>query len=219
MSGPQMNTAMRIYMVATAAVGASALLLQFPLSIAISCANGMTLGGAVITYFSFFTILTNLAVVVGLALSFAAPDSDLGRFASRPEVVAGLGVSIAIVGTGYSLLLRNLWAPEGLQLIVDFVLHDLVPLLYVAYWLLFVPKRGLRWKSVPQWLTYPLAYFGFVLLRGAISGRYPYPFIDAGAVGYPRVFFNAALLLLAFTVVGLVAVGIGRCIARFAPSD
>jgi hypothetical protein len=209
------NVVMRTYMFLTALVGWFALVLQFPLSIATSRASGMSMVGAILTYFSFFTILTNLLVVVGLTFSLGMPDSKGGRFLSRPQVIAGITVSIAMVGLGYSLLLRHLWAPEGLQKIADVVLHDLVPVLYVAYWLIFVPKRALRWKSVLVWLTYPLAYLGCVLLRGAWVSRYPYHFIDVDALGYPLVFFNAAMLLCAFIVVGLVVVALGR----FAPDS
>ncbi len=214
MSSPQSNTAMRVYMALIALVGWFALLLQFPLTIATSRANGMTMIGAVITYVSFFTILTNLVVVLGLTFSLGIPNSNWGRFFSRPGVIAGITASIAMVGVGYSLLLRHLWAPEGLQKIADVVLHDLVPVLYVAYWLIFVSKSGLRWKSVLVWLTYPLAYLSFVLLRGAISGRYPYYFIDAHALGYPRVLFNSTMLLCAFLVVSLVVIAISRCMDR-----
>jgi hypothetical protein len=219
MTSMQSNTAMRIYMALTALVGWFALLLQFPLSIATSRANGMSMAGAIITYFSFFTILTNLLVVLGLTLSLCLPNSSGGRFFSRPVVIAGITAYIAMVGLGYSLLLRHLWAPEGLQKIADVVLHDLVPVLYVAYWLIFVPKSGLQWKNVLLWLTYPLAYLVFVLLRGSLVGRYPYHFVDAGALGYPRVFFNAAMLLCAFIAVGLLLVAIGRYTGRASAAD
>jgi hypothetical protein len=46
----------------------------------------------------------------------------------------------------YSLVLPELWNPEGVQKLADLMLHDLVPLLYVACWFVFIPKSGLRWK-------------------------------------------------------------------------
>lgn len=207
-----MITVMRIYMGVLGLIVWSALILQFPLSIATSRGNGLTTSEAILTYFSFFTILTNLTVAVGVTLPLLWPDSPPGRFFTRPSVIAGLTVSIAMVGLGYSLLLRQLWAPEGLQKIADVVLHDLVPVLYVAYWAIFAPKSGLRWKNLAGWLVYPLAYLVFVLLRGAISGRYPYHFINAGVLGYARVLLNATALLCAFLVVGLLLFGICRWI-------
>jgi hypothetical protein len=214
MTSLQASTVTRVYMALIALVGWFAVLLQFPLSLAVSRANGMTIVGAILAYFSFFTILTNLLVALGLSFSLVTPNTSWGRFFSSPGVVAAITTYIAMVGAGYSLLLRHLWAPEGLQKIVDIVLHDLVPVLYVVYWLIFASKNALRWKSVLIWLTYPLAYLAFVLVRGTLSGRYPYPFIDTGALGYARVFFNVSMLLCAFLALGLVVVAIGRWMGR-----
>jgi hypothetical protein len=203
-------TSKRVLMAAIAFAAWFALLLQFPLSIATSRANGMTLIAAVIAYFSFFTILTNLIVAIGLTLSLLAPNSRWGRFLSSTVVASGTALYIAMVGTVYSLLLRHLWNPEGLQKIADVILHDVVPLMYVAYWILFVPKSGLRWKDTLSWSIYPLIYLAWILMRGAISGRYPYPFVDAGQLGYPQVLLNSAMLLAGFLVVGLAVVAVAR---------
>ena len=60
------------------------------------------------------------------------------------------------------------------------------------------------------WLLYPLIYLGFILSRGALTRRYPYPFIDAGKLGYPLVLANATALVIAFLVLGLLVLAIGR---------
>ena len=39
---------------------------------------------------------------------------------------------------------------------------------------------------------------GITLWRGALSGSYPYPFIDVNTLGYLRVAVNASLLLVGF---------------------
>jgi hypothetical protein len=128
-----------------------------------------------------------------------------------------MAIYIAIVGITYSLLLRHLWNPKGPQRVCDILLHDLVPALYVAYWLLFVPKGALRWKDVFYWLPYPLIYFCYSLIRGAAVGWYPYPFIDASKLGYLQVLANAATLVCAFLAVSLLAVAIGRWTGRNSP--
>jgi hypothetical protein len=66
-------------------------------------------------------------------------------------------VYIAIVGIVYSLLLRHIWNPQGWQIVADVLLHDLIPLLYVAYWVIFVRKSSLLWKHAVWWLAYPAA--------------------------------------------------------------
>ncbi|MGC3777767.1 Pr6Pr family membrane protein, partial [Escherichia coli] len=70
-------------------------------------------------------------------------------------------------------------------------------------WIFFVPVFQASLKKALLWLVYPLGYLMVTLWRGALSGFYPYPFIDVNALGYPRVILNATLLFGAF--VGLMA--------------
>ncbi len=204
----------RIYSTVTAILGWFALALQGYLTVTLSISNGKTLIAGLITFFSYFTILTNLLVAVVLSFSVWASHTRWGTFASRASVQSGTAVCIAIVGIVYSLLLRQIWNPQGWQKIADVLLHDLIPLLYVGYWVMFVRKGSLLWKDAFWWLTYPAAYFAYTVLRGAASGWYPYPFLDANALGYARVSANAVMLLGAFLVTGLVLVAIGRWLER-----
>ena len=60
-----------------------------------------------------------------------------------PPVGAGRRAAyIAIVGIIYRLLLRQLWNPQGMQWVADVILHDVIPVGYVLYWLLFAPGRN-----------------------------------------------------------------------------
>jgi len=210
---------MRIYATVTATLGWFALALQGYLTVTLSIANGKTPIAGVITFVSYFTILTNLLVAVVLTFSVWAPGSRRGTFFSRATVQTGTAVNIAIVGIVYSLLLRQIWDPQGWQKLADLLLHDLIPLLYVGYWVIFVSKRSLRWKDAFWWLTYPAAYFAYTLLRGAVSGWYPYPFLNPHGIGYSRVSANAVMLLAAFLLTGLLLVAIGRWMGRKEGSD
>ena len=50
----------------------------------------------------------------------------------------------------------------------------------------------------------------YVLARGAVSGLYPYPFMDVNVLGYGGVFVHAAVFLLVFLGMGLLVVAVGR---------
>ena len=64
----------KILNVAGLVVGLSALVVQFALSIPASMEAGRSLAGSVVHYFSYFTILTNILVVlVHLAALLGAP--------------------------------------------------------------------------------------------------------------------------------------------------
>jgi hypothetical protein len=211
---PSLNKTARVFLALTAVCGWVGLLLQFPLTLANTRSLGMTSVGGIVTYFSFFTILTNFLIAIQASVAACLPSSNLGRVFLRPGVTAASTVYIAFVGAGYSLLLRHIWDPEGLQKAADVLLHDVVPLIFVLCWLVYLPKARLAWKALLPWLSYPLAYLIFVLLRGALTQRYPYYFIDVTKLGYPRVLFHSALLLCALLVLSSVVLAVSQRLSR-----
>ena len=185
------TTAQRGYLVILAVVAWVAVGLQIWLVMQTNAANGDSAIRGVVNTLSYFTVLTNL--IVALVTTASALRGELDSFLTRPGTMTAVAVYIFVVGLVYSLFLRSIWDPTGLQLVADVALHDVVPVLYVLYWLI-----------------YPLAYFAYVLVRGEIIGKYPYWFADPTVLGYPRTFANSALLLVGFLVLGEIAVAVGR---------
>jgi hypothetical protein len=199
---------MRVYAAVGALLGWFALALQLYLMLVQSLVPERL--GTVITFFSFFTILTNiLTASVFTAVAFQ-PKHGWGKWLCRPSVQAATAVYIAIVGMVYQLLLRQLWNPQGAQWVADVLLHSMVPVGYVVYWLLFAPRAGLSWKDSVTWLIYPGVYLVYVLARGAVSGLYPYPFVDVNVLGYGGVLARSGLLMIVFLGMGLLVVAVGR---------
>ena len=171
---------------------------------------GASLLGGLVSFFSYFTVLTNTLVATVLTCAVTPRDSAARRWFLQPWVSSGVAVSIAVVGLAYSILLRHLWHPEGWQFIADELLHDVMPLLFLGYWWCCVPKGTLRLWHLPLWLIYPLVYFIYALLRGHLLGAYAYPFIDVAVLGYPQVFVNAGGILVGFVLIGLLIIGVDR---------
>jgi hypothetical protein len=69
-------------------------------------------------------------------------------------------------------------------------------------WLLYGPRPRVSARVVLWALTWPALYLAYTLIAGAISGWYPYPFLDAASNGYPRVLINAVLVVAVFAAVG-----------------
>lgn len=214
MADADYNAAMRIYAAAGASLGWFTLALQLYLILVHSPARGVAMLGAVITFFSFFTILTNLLVALVFTAALFRPGPGWMEFFRRPPVQAGTAVYIAIVGIVYQLLLRQLWNPQGAQWVADVLLHSMIPAGYVLYWLLFAPRSELRWKDAVAWLVYPGVYLVYILARGAVSGLYPYPFVDVNVLGYAGVLTRAGIFLLVFLGGGLLVVAVGRWTRR-----
>ncbi|QLD90873.1 Pr6Pr family membrane protein [Natronomonas salina] len=162
----------------------------------------------------YFTVLTNLGVALATTVPLVAPESVVGRFLRRAGTQTGIAASIAYVGAVYHLLLRRPWESPSLAVLADAGVHYATPALFVAFWWYAVPKGSLEWRDVGWWCGYPAAYFVYVLLRGAASGDYPYPFLDAEALGYAGVFAFGLGLLVAFAATSLLFVAAGRFEAR-----
>ncbi|CAI9004689.1 Membrane protein [Pseudomonas sp. IT-P100] len=173
-------------------------------------ALGASLLGGLLSFFSYFTVLTNTLVATVLTCALTSRESAARRWFLQPWVSSGIAVSIAVVGLAYNVLLRHLWHPEGWQWLADELLHDVMPLLFLAWWWLCVPKGTLRLRHIALWVIYPLLYFAYALLRGHLLATYPYPFIDVDTLGYPQVFVNAGGLLAGFVLIALVVIALDR---------
>lgn len=167
-------------------------------------------GFSLVNFFSFFTNLSNLFVAVVMLVGAVhrfqrkepKPWEDLVRGAS----VAG----ITVVGIVFSLLLRK----EDLGSLkpwVNIVIHYIMPIAAIVDWLYQPPKSKLTLRQLPYWLIFPLLYLGFILLRGAIVGFYPYPFINPANVGgYPAVLLYSLCIIGLFVVVSGVIIVLGN---------
>lgn len=154
----------------------------------------------------FFTILTNLA----LAAHMAAVAMGWRIGASR---AAGLLLSILMVGIVYHLILARLWSPQGLAWWADQGLHTATPLGMALWWAIFAPK-GLGWRDLPHWLAWPLAYCAYALVRGAATGFWPYPFLNADVLGWTAVAVNVLGMLVAFAALGALILRVAGRLGR-----
>lgn len=203
---------MRRFVALSALAGWTGLAIQQYLIFYSRWSSDASLLGGLISFFSFFTVLTNTLAAVVLSYALTDRPSAARRFFLKPATSSGICVSLLVVGLAYSVLLRHLWHPEGFQLIADELLHDVMPVLFFIYWCACVPKGTLRLGHVGAWVIYPVLYFGYALLRGHELGQYQYPFINVDTLGYPQVFLNATGILAGFVLVALVIVGLDRVI-------
>ncbi len=187
----------RIFSISGAITGWFAVLLQLYLIIVNRTAP---VPETLIRFISYFTILTNMMVATYFTSRLVGRENRLRRFFSTASSSTAIVVYITVVGLVYQVLLRHLWSPEGWQLVADELLHSVIPLFTIVFWWVVPEKRDVRWKSIFSWLVYPVCYLIFILIRGRLSGFYPYPFVDAGALGYEAVTYNSLGLLLAFII-------------------
>lgn len=205
------GSAYRICLILIAITGWFALIAQLYLII---INRQVSVPEVIVRYFTFYTILTNILIAVACTVLLLKPVSGWGAFFSRQTTLTAIAVNITIVGATYNIILRFLWNPQGLQFVVDELLHLIIPVAFILFWLIFVPKGGLKWTSIFPWMIYPLVYLAVVLMRGAFSGYYPYPFLDVTNIGYAQTLINAGGITVAFVLVALLFVAIGKMMGK-----
>lgn len=163
----------------------------------------------VIRFFSFFTILTNIIVAVYFTMLLLAKGKARDSF-ERPGTLTAVTIYITIVGLVYQVALRHVWSPTGMQLVVNELLHSVIPVLVLVFWFLYENARPIRYVSILTWAIYPLLYLVYILIRGSISDFYPYHFIDVNSLGMTKTLYNSAVILILFIVISGVLLFAGK---------
>jgi len=136
-----------------------------------------------LNFFAFFTILSNLFAA---AVFFEGGRRQLTGAPPLPDLWRGAAVVyMSVTYIVFAVLLRDM--QEELQTHVgwvDSVLHRVMPIAVMADWLVDPPRTTITFRRALVWLGFPLVWTAFTLIRGAIDGHYPYPFLDPANGGY-----------------------------------
>jgi hypothetical protein len=81
--------------------------------------------------------------------------------------------------------------------------HLLMPLWVLFDWVAFPPATRPTYRRSRIWLVYPLVYLFFSLARGAITGWYPYPFLNPSQPGgwLAIAIISAVILVVGFAMI------------------
>lgn len=157
---------------------------------------------------AYFTDLSNLLVAATFA-TFAVRGST-------PATQRSLGLAVTIMlvlVTGYFGVLGGAEG-FGTRGLADTMTHGVTPALAILVWLALLPKAELRWRDALIWPLPVAGYFAYAMVRGGVSGDYPYPFLDPEANGPVLVAAFAAAFVIAALVFGLLVVALARRTAR-----
>jgi hypothetical protein len=167
---------------------------------------------ALLNVFAFFTIQSNLLLAIVCAMLAVRLDRPSTVFrALRLSAV----LTMAVVGIVFHIALAPLYEFIGLAAVANVLLHTVTPLMAVLGWLVFGPRGQTDVRVVAGTVVYPLLWLVFTLVRGPLAGDfYPYPFLDVGEHGYPRVLLNALLVAVLFLGLAAGAHALDRFLTR-----
>jgi len=172
-----------------------------------------------LNFFSYFTNLSNIFAAAVLLFGAATLLRRRAPTATDDLIRGAAVVAMAIVGIVFSILLRDTDLGTLLPW-VNTVVHYIMPVVMVADWCYQPPQSQLGFAQAGYWLIYPFLYLAYSLIRGAISGFYPYPFLNpAQSSGYGGVSLYCLAIFAAFLVASWLLILVGDTLQRIAPSQ
>ncbi|MBC8138980.1 MAG: Pr6Pr family membrane protein [Fibrella sp.] len=149
-------------------------------------------------YFSFFSVQSNLLTSVILTAS-AIRIFRGGRMENLTFWRGAATLYLTLAGAVYFVLLNG--ASESLRTPreqTNAVLHYLVPAALLGDWF-FADKEPIAFRVGLAWLSYPLLYVLYSLVRGRVIGWYPYSFLNPNDSGYSGVVGTCLVMAIAMT--------------------
>lgn len=149
-----------------------------------------------VNFFSFFTIESNIFAASALLLG-AVMVGRTKQPSWLPMIRGAATLYMVMTGVIFSVLLSGL----NVQLTAipwdNIVLHYIMPVVLVIDWIVDPPKKKMSFRQGLVWIIFPLVYVFYTLVRGALVGWYPYPFLNPATGGYDRIFFVSVFIMAA----------------------
>lgn len=186
--------------------------LLWHLAINIKQREADSVGAAVWKFFSYYTILTNILVCVWAMILVFKPSHTVYQLATNANVATAITFYIVTVGLG-NYLIFGFPKLAPINLLIDTLVHAIVPLLTLMFWVFAQLKTDLSYLWVPYWLIYPLSYALYTSIHAHWTRFYPYPFCDVQTLGAKVVARNTSMLTISVLLAGYLFVGLGKAIA------
>jgi hypothetical protein len=181
-----------------------------------STGEHVTLGTRFERLFSYFTIQSNL-FVLGTSIAVALNVFRDGKLWRVLRFDALLG--IIITGLVYETILAPLVHLEGWALVATIGFHYIAPWATLIGWLIFGPRPRMTWVTTAFAFIWPLLWLVYTFVHGAVTGWYPYPFLDVATIGFADSVRNSAVVLLIGVVIAVVLTLLDRYLPSLVSGD
>ncbi|MGY2067620.1 Pr6Pr family membrane protein [Blastococcus sp. SYSU DS0619] len=187
------RSAARAWWAVLAVVVAASVGTEFVLHLADPEDPSLGVAERIVRFFSYFTVQSNLLVLAAVLPLVRDPGHD-GRLWRVVRLASLLGITIT--GIVYAVVLAPLHDPAGIDAWTNAGEHYASPVMTVVGWLVLGPRPRIDGAVVARALLWPVAWIGWILAQGTVTGWYPYDFMDVGAQGYATALRNLAFVVL-----------------------
>lgn len=181
-------------------------------------------------FFCFYTNVSNLTVLLYFAIASPRLYARPSLHVLIPHVEFAVMMCIMLTCCVFHLILfpplfkTALHMPHTREYYIvcidNLIIHYLVPLMVLIYWLLCSPqKRALGAADILYWTALPIVYLSWIFLRAKSNAMieetgspYPYPFLDMDALGTVPVLRICAGLYGLCVLIGLLVITMIRLV-------
>ncbi len=100
--------------------------------------------------------------------------------------------------------------PQGINVISNLLEHYLTPLVGILLFIFIYPRKEWKFKTTSEVFYVAIAYIALTFIKGAITHRYPYGFMDVVQYGYIKVLITTVFILIFAWILGLIFFGIDK---------
>ncbi len=167
-------------------------------------------GETLLRLLSNYSVVTNLMVAIACTFLYVTKGLGAGQFFIKASVLTAIAVYVSVAAIAYNTFFRFAWKASGTELMINEIMHTLIPLFFLSFWWNATARITMKWTSVFHWLVFPTIYLGFILMRGESTGFFPYALLNAEHLGMAVALSNALILVVMFAVVALLLVAVGK---------
>ena len=162
-------------------------------------------------FFAYLTIQSNIVFVIVIAMDGVASLSGRIPHPRMEALRAGVITCTITAGVVFALIVQQS-SVRAIRIDVpwsDVVLHFIIPVAALVDWALSPRTRRVTWRIIPLVLGYTCGWGAVTMIRGGITGWYPYYFLDPNQTdGFGEFALLSAIALAVFAVVGAAVVAI-----------
>ena len=179
----------------------------------------------------FYVHFTNISNFLCIGVMLAALIQTVKRKEDGYVTAAPLLKFIGMLGILLTFLVFNIMLagaegrdPQANWRVGSILFHVILPIMYIADWVLFRERRSCKWYYPIASIVFPLAYAIFLLIQAVILGFdstilipttttpliYPYFFVNLDTQGVPGVLMWIVILAAVFVAVGFAFFGLDR---------
>jgi hypothetical protein len=171
--------------------------------------------GRELDHFSYFTVLSNMLAAIIFTMLAMNPKRTSSLFR-----VLRLDAVIMMIVTGiiYNVLL-NTGGHEGWDFWSNGIQHIFGPLLVFIVFVICGPRGWISSRTIFASLILPILWLVYSLIRGSVTGAYPYDFLDVNANGMASVLAFVAQIVVFAIILGYLLMLIDKLMRKFFPNS